>query len=231
MNKKESQVADNEKNHSKSHAISNMKGVSVGLLSPDRKERYCKSMDVGDGIMLSLHKQQLQQQQQPPLSSPQSEITCSQQEEHRAEKRREEGEDDFFPADETRPFINLSPIRSMDEETHKSTSPVLSFIRSAVKHSSIEDALTIEASDQEQQDEELLRSTSDLFCTRLDSESRGLNMILAVAALLDFLSFLSPSLLRRDNPEEESKGSTATSSRKWASTLTTLVLFVRLFTS
>ena len=208
---KESQVADNEKNHSKSHAISNMKGVSVGLFSPDRKERYCKSMDVGDGIMLSLHKQQ--QPPPPPPSSPQPEIACSQQEEHRAEKRRVEGEDDFFPADETRPFINLSPIRSIEEETHKSTSPVPSFIRSAVKHSSMEDALTIEAmmtkeSDQELQDEELLRSTSDLFYTRLDGESRGLNMILAVAALLDFLSFLSPSLLRTDNPDEKSKGST-----------------------
>ena len=76
---KESQVADNEKNHSKSYAISNMKGVSVGLFSPDRKERYCKSMDVGDGIILSFHKQQ--QQPPPPQSSPQPEIACSQQEE------------------------------------------------------------------------------------------------------------------------------------------------------
>ena len=209
MNKKENQVADNEKNHSKSHV--QMKGVSVGLFSPDRKERYCNSMDMGDGIMSSLRKQQLLLLPPPP----QAEITCSssRQEEHRAEKRREEGEDDFFSADESRPSINFSLKRSTDEEAHNSTSPVHSFMRSAVKHSSMEDALTIEAmitkeSDQELQDEELLRSTSDLFFTRLDSESRGLNMILAVAALLDFLSFLSPSLLRRDAPEEESKGST-----------------------
>ena len=48
-NNKKIQVAEHI--HSKDHV--QMKGVSVGLFSPDRKERYCKSLEVGDGIMLS----------------------------------------------------------------------------------------------------------------------------------------------------------------------------------
>lgn len=67
----------------------------------------------------------------------------------------------------------------------------------------LEALVTREEHEIDMQDEELLSSTIDIFRNRLSRRTKVFNIVLAVSALLDFISFLAPALIRTPEEDEE----------------------------
>ena len=206
-----------EQNHLDNSNYSTMKGVSVGLISPDRKERSRSTFDMS--AILSRQEASRQQQQKK----------CTQNPETSNEDDADNADDDASKHN-TSWGSNLSPVRSIEEPptiSRRSLSPPTphssfrfgssrsasgrhSSLQASIKQaSSMQDALELEAiltredhEEEDAQDEELLRSTMDLFCNRLSGTNRMLNFVMGAAALLDFLSFISPFLLRREEEKQ-----------------------------